>query len=138
MLVVSLRIVMRMSHFIVENLEYLYVIYTFGKLEKNMDMMRKTLVLIVLVCMGLFQLKATVKGELMTLVSEDFSLMAAGSEAEPEAEEISSMDGKFQWNTQMEYNGMAVACIRREAQLLCVRVCLRMIMVKPMRVRATL
>lgn len=92
-----------MPHFIVENLEYLYVFYTFGKLEKNMDMMRKTLVLIVLVCMGLFQLKATVKGELMTLVSEDFSLMAAGSEAEPEAEEISSMDGKI----PMEYtNGI--------------------------------
>ena len=35
MLVMSLRIVMRMSHFIVENLEYLYVIYTFGKLEKK-------------------------------------------------------------------------------------------------------
>ena len=93
-----------------------------------MDMMRKTLVLIVLVCMGLFQLKATVKGELMTLVSEDFSLMAAGSEAEPEAEEISSMDGKIpvEYTNGIQWYGR------------CVRVCLRMIMVKPMRVRVTL
>lgn len=55
--------------------------------------MKKVLVLIALVCVGLFQLKATVKGELMTLVSEDFSLMTSGSENEPEAEEVSLMNG---------------------------------------------